>query len=280
MLYTTVDKLEHLDIGYCSPTEWDRVRKESRRGRISFLDLVELLHLNKALRCTRAEPQFKYVWTLFGIRCINAVRHHIYDSDSVDALYLIEKYAAEGLSEESLQVAANRASLSLSRLPDDAHPETLVTKAILALTQGDLCKVAEYTRFAVTGKGGDPVTETYVWQREEFCNILQQAQEELPSVPQEIEFRNALSPLDTDAAVGSNISTGTDKEWVPSYRVCGRRIPGWAAFLFVIFINVASINLMENMSAAWCPHFPIFVYLLGVVGFSLITEALLCYVTA
>ena len=273
MLYTTVDKLEYLDIGYCSPTEWDRVRKESRRGRISFLDLVELLHLNKALRCTRAEPQFKHVWTLFGVRCINAVRHHIYDSDSVDALYLIEKYATEGLSEENLQVAADRASLSLSRLSDDAHPETRVTKAILALAQGDLCKVAEYTRFTVEGKRGDPVTETYVWQREEFCNILQQAQEELPGVPQEIEFRNTLSPMGADVAVEPNISAGINKEWVPGYRVCGHRIPGWAAFLFVIFLNVASIEVMENLSVAWSGPFFIFVYLMGVVMFSLITGA-------
>ena len=76
---------------------------------ITYAHLLDVLGLDDALWCCRAEPDLAPLWRRYAVWCARQVQHLITDPRSLAALDVAERHAAGQASNEELSAACSRA---------------------------------------------------------------------------------------------------------------------------------------------------------------------------
>ena len=108
---------------------------------ITYAHLLDVLGLDDALWCCRAEPDLAPLWRRYAVWCAQQVQHLMIDSRSVVALDVAERHAAGQASDEELRAArsaAESAARSAARSAQAAAFRQLITTGDLPALRPDL----------------------------------------------------------------------------------------------------------------------------------------------
>jgi hypothetical protein len=106
---------------------------------ITYAQLLDVLGLDDALWCCRAEPDLAPIWRRYAIWCARQVQHLTTDQRSLDALDVAERHANGAATDEELAAARDAA---LAAALDAAYA------AVAAVWEA---QVAAFRRLVTTG---------------------------------------------------------------------------------------------------------------------------------
>ena len=77
---------------------------------ITYAQLLDVLGLDDALWCCRAEPDLAPIWRRYAVWCVRQVRHLMTDQRSMDLLDVAERHASGAATDEEFDAAWTVAS--------------------------------------------------------------------------------------------------------------------------------------------------------------------------
>jgi hypothetical protein len=118
-------------IDACNPCEDRRQRAakllniaEPSDEPITYAQLLDVLGLDDALWCCRAEPDLEAIWRRYAVWCARQVQHLMTDQRSLDALDVAERHANGEATVEELAAARDAAREAAADASDVAERET------------------------------------------------------------------------------------------------------------------------------------------------------------
>ena len=105
---------------------------------ITYARLLDVLGLDDALWCCRAEPDLAPLWRRYAVWCARQVQYLMIDSRSVAALDVAERYAAGQASDEELSAAWSAAWSAAESAAWSAAWSAQAAAFRLMVTTGDL----------------------------------------------------------------------------------------------------------------------------------------------
>ena len=88
---------------------------------IAYAQLLDVLGLDDALWCCRAEPDLAPIWRRYAVWCARQVQHLMTDQRSLDALDVAERHANGAATDEELAAARDAARAATSDAAREAQ---------------------------------------------------------------------------------------------------------------------------------------------------------------
>ena len=114
-------------IDACNPCylRWQRAAKllnitEPSDEPITYAQLLNVLGLDDALWCCRAEPDLAPIWRRYAVWCARQVQHLMTDQRSLDTLDVAERHARGAATDEELAAAWDAADAAWAAAARDA----------------------------------------------------------------------------------------------------------------------------------------------------------------
>jgi hypothetical protein len=119
---------------------------------ITYAQLLDVLGLDDALWCCRAEPDLLPIWRRYAVWCARQVAHLMTDQRSLDALDVAERYASGAATDEELAAAWAAARVAASAAALAAVSAVVSAAASAAARAAALeAQVAAFRRLVTTG---------------------------------------------------------------------------------------------------------------------------------